>query len=143
MNDSVKIAQTTGECLACFEVLSVLRPHLQQKRFLELLPTMANEGYKLAYIEGAGGVVAVAGYRISHNLFMGKNLYVDDLITLEAERSKGHGETLLAFLRKLAVEQGCGTLHLDSGTHRGAAHKFYFKQGLTIASYHFSDQLND
>ena len=23
--------------------------------------------------------------------------------------------------------------HLDSGTHRGQAHKFYFKQGLSIA----------
>lgn len=32
-------------------------------------------------------------------------------------------------------------LHLDSGTHRGRAHKFYFDQGFTIASYHFSEAL--
>ena len=33
--------------------------------------------------------------------------------------------------------------HLDSGTQRGEAHKFYFNQGFTITSYHFSEQLQN
>lgn len=141
MSKTVKIASTMGDYVACFNVINSLRPHLDQKQFLELVPKMANEGYQLAYIENEAGVVAAAGFRISHNLFMGKNLYIDDLITLDSQRSKGYGETLMAWLRKLATEEGCNKLHLDSGTHRGEAHKFYFRQGLTIASYHFSEDL--
>jgi len=46
-------------------------------------------------------------------------------------------------LRANATEAGCNYYHLDSGTHRDQAHKFYFRQGFTIASYHFSEQLNN
>jgi len=137
----VHLATSDGKIQDCFTVLKTLRLHLDQGAFLRSVKAMQVEGYQLAYIDSSMGVIAVAGFRISHNLFMGKNLYVDDLITLESERSKGHGENLLAFLRKLALEEGCSTLHLDSGTHRGEAHKFYFKQGLRIASYHFSEAL--
>jgi len=73
---------------------------------------------------------------------MGKHLYIDDLVTAESQRSKGYGETLVRWLRELAIKEGCTYLHLDSGTHRGRAHKFYFEQGFTIASYHFSEELN-
>lgn len=141
MQQTVKMANTNDEYIACFEVIKYLRPHLNQQQFLELMPKIISEGYQLAYIETNIGVVALAGFRLSHNLFMGKNLYVDDLITLESERSKGYGETLMQWLRKIAVEEGCTKLHLDSGTHRGEAHKFYFRQGLTIASYHFSEDI--
>lgn len=73
---------------------------------------------------------------------MGKYLYIDDLVTAESQRSKGYGETLVRWLRELAIKEGCTYLHLDSGTHRGRAHKFYFEQGFTIASYHFNEELN-
>jgi GNAT superfamily N-acetyltransferase len=102
---------------------------------------MEKDGYKLAYIREEANIVAVAGYRINTNLFMGKHLYIDDLVTAESQRSKGYGENLLSWLRELAISEGCSYLHLDSGTHRGRAHKFYFEQGFTIASYHFSEQL--
>jgi len=141
MNSVVKIAGTADEYIACFEVIKQLRPHLDQQQFLALIPKITNEGYRLAYILGDSAVVAAAGFRVGHNLFMGKNLYVDDLVTLKSERSKGYGETLINYLRKLAIEEGCHKLHLDSGTHRGEAHKFYFRQGLTIASYHFSEDV--
>ena len=55
--------------------------------------------------------------------------------------SDGIGQQLLQWLRDIAVSEGCQFFHLDSGTHRGHAHKFYFEQGLTIASYHFSEKL--
>lgn len=74
---------------------------------------------------------------------MGKHLYIDDLMSSEKQRSKGYGEKLMAWLRVLAKVENCSYLHLDSGAHRGSAHKFYFKQGLTIASYHFSEKLNN
>ncbi len=138
-----KQATTDIEIENCFDVMSELRTQLKKDTFLSTVRQMETEGYKLAFIEDGGKVVAVAGYRIYSNLFMGKHLYVDDLVTSENARSKGYGEQLIQWLRNVAKEESCNFYHLDSGTHRGAAHKFYFKQGFTIASYHFSEQLND
>ena len=102
---------------------------------------MQKEGFNLTFLQVDSQVVAVAGYRIYSNLHMGKHCYVDDLVTASAHRSKGYGEKMITWLRAQALQAGCGVFHLDSGTHRGRAHKFYFEQGLTIASYHFSEEL--
>ena len=98
-------------------------------------------GLRLACIREDGRVVAVAGYRIANNLFCGKHLYVDDLVTAESERSKGHGKALLAWLRALAVENDCDVFHLDSGVQRKRAHQFYLREGMDLSSYHFSERL--
>lgn len=136
-----KHATTDSDIAKCFPVMLELRPHLEEASFVNLVRQIEKQGFKLAYIEANGNVVAVAGYRIVTNLFMGKNLYVDDLITSENTRSQGYGESMLSWLRSLALENGCNYLHLDSGTHREQAHKFYFRQGLTISSFHFSEKL--
>ena len=136
-------AKTDSEIRNCFDVMSELRTHLKREDFLAIVRHMETEGFRLAYIEDAGLVVAVAGYRICTNLFMGKHLYVDDLVTSANVRSKGHGEQMINWLRTKAINADCRFFHLDSGTQRGQAHKFYFKQGFTIASYHFSEQLSE
>ena len=131
-------ALTDQEIADCFPVISELRPHLEATEFIALVRQMESEGYRLAYLRDSENVVAVAGYRISTNLFMGKNLYVDDLVTGSKFRSKGFGETLLTWLHQLAVSENCKVLHLDSGTQRHQAHKFYFRQGMVATSFHFA-----
>ena len=84
-------AITDIEIEKCFDVMSELRTHLNKSEFLSTVRNMETEGYKIAFIEEKGKVVATAGYRIYTNLFMGKHLYVDDLVTAEVERSKGYG----------------------------------------------------
>ena len=137
----IKQAITDIEIENCFEVMVELRTHLKKEAFLNLVRHMETEGYKLAFIEDKGKVVAAAGYRIYTNLFMGKHLYVDDLVTLENKRSRGYGEQMVKWLRDIAIKENCNFYHLDSGTQRKDAHKFYFRQGFTIASFHFSEQL--
>lgn len=134
-------AETNEEILSCYSVMAELRPHLEKSEFIALVRSMETEGFQLAFIKNDDVVVAAAGYRIYTNLFMGKHLYVDDLVTSSSFRSKGFGEDLIDWLRDLARSSDCKWFHLDSGTQRGSAHKFYFKQGFTIASYHFSEQL--
>jgi hypothetical protein len=85
----IKIVKTDIDIGKCFAVIHQLRPHLMQESFNEYIKTLLFEGYQLAYKEVNERVVCVAGFRISHNLFAGKNLYIDDLVTLEEERSKG------------------------------------------------------
>ena len=86
-------------------------------------------------------VVGVAIYRISENTFAGINMYVDDLVTDEIERSRGVGRTLMAHLERVARDAGCANLRLDSGTHRQQAHKFYFREGMVITSFSFNKPL--
>jgi GNAT superfamily N-acetyltransferase len=132
----------TDEAISdCYEVMAELRPHVSRADFLQRVRAMQADGLRLTCIREGGRVVAVAGYRISNNLFCGKHLYVDDLVTAEAERSKGHGKALLAWLRALAVENDCDIFHLDSGVQRKRAHQFYLRERMELSSYHFSERL--
>lgn len=96
-------------------------------------------GYRLACVDvPAAGFVAAAGFRLSENLAWGRFLYVDDLVTRSEYRSKGYGTTLLSWLKDYAAQAGCVQLHLDSGIQRKDAHRFYEREGLCVAGYHFS-----
>jgi GNAT superfamily N-acetyltransferase len=68
-------------------------------------------------------------------------MYVDDLVTLPTHRSKGFGSALLNWLRQHARHEGCAELHLDSGMQRKDAHRFYEREGMTIAGLHFAQSI--
>lgn len=99
-------------------------------------------GYRLAVVEEDDtGVVAVAGFRIGESLSWGRFLYVDDLVTSETHRSRGHGARLLSWLRDYAIAEGCQQLHLDSGIQREDAHRFYEREGMSKSGFHFAEPL--
>ena len=137
----VEHADSDRDIAECYEVMAELRPHIPREQFLPLVRSMQADGYRLACIRDDGRVVAVAGYRFGTNLFCGRHLYVDDLVTADSERSKGHGRELLAWLRALALESGCDVFHLDSGVQRKRAHAFYLREGMEQSSLHFSVRL--
>jgi len=62
-------------------------------------------------------------------------------VTAEGQRGKHYGETLMAWMERRARDEGCETFSLDSGTQRTGAHKFYFRLGLPITSFHFAKKL--
>jgi GNAT superfamily N-acetyltransferase len=134
----IRIAATDTEIAACWPVMHELRPHVAEAEFLARVRNQEKAGYRLLLAEEEGGVVAVAGFRIGENLAWGRFLYVDDLVTLPAHRSKGTGSALLSWLKAHAAEQGCGQLHLDSGLQRRDAHRFYEREGLPAAGCHFA-----
>jgi GNAT superfamily N-acetyltransferase len=136
-------AVTDDEIASFFDTMAELRPHLERPDFVPLVRSMQADGYRLACIRADGGVVSVAGYRISTSLFMGRNLYVDDLVTTANARSQGHGRELLYWLRGIAIANDCRYLHLDSGVQRRRAHEFYLREGLELSSYHFSLRLDE
>jgi GNAT superfamily N-acetyltransferase len=138
---AVHLAETDSQILACFPVLGELRPHLVEAQFLARIRRQMAGGYALAAVAEGGRVVAVAGFRILEGLAWGKYLYVDDLVTAEAARSRGHGKELLDWLIAQAESRGCAELHLDSGVQRFAAHRFYLRERLDITSHHFQLKL--
>lgn len=136
-------------------------PRLKQEVYTvlrELRTTLTVDQLELVYREGfpqglrftaayrhAGGepteCVGVAGWRIMWLTLALKKLYVDDLVTTEGARSLGVGRALLRYLEAKAKEAGCTRLDLDSGTYRGHAHKFYFRENLLIDAFHFWKQI--
>lgn len=137
----VKEMISDSEVLSTFLVMSQLRTHLNEEKYLERIKGMREHGYRLAAVVENGEIRCVAGFRIQDYLFRGKHLYVDDLVTDENARSKGHGKLMLDWLADEARENGCERFHLDSGVQRQEAHRFYFREGMSISAFHFSKGL--
>ncbi|MGC2519052.1 MAG: GNAT family N-acetyltransferase [Burkholderiales bacterium] len=93
-----------------------------------------------AAVDGAE-VTGVAVYRMYENTWSGRQLYVDDLVTDQVRRSRGVGRALLGHLENKARAAGFENLSLDSGTQRQQAHKFYFREGMVVTSFHFGKKL--
>jgi len=137
----IKIAQSDEEILACFKAMKELRTHLIEDEFIARIKELMSDGYMLASLTRGNEVACVAGFKISKNLFIGNHLYVEDLSTIESDRSHGYGKQMIKWLRDLAREKGCSAIHLDSGVHRHRAHKFYLNQNMDIICYHFLEKL--
>jgi GNAT superfamily N-acetyltransferase len=139
----VKEAITDADIARVCRVMRELRPHIASEReFLERTRRQQTQsGWRLICAEDNGTPVAAAGFRISEWLAWGKALYVDDLICLESHRGKGFAEALMHWMEDLARKEGCGEFHLDTGTHRLPAHRFYHRLKLGITSFHFQKKL--
>ena len=100
------------------------------------------QGYRLAgsFEASEEQASAAAGFRVVEMLSWGRGLYVDDLVTRPDRRGRGHADALFAWLDEEARRLGCDQFHLDSGVgaDRADAHRFYFRHGLRITSYHFA-----
>ena len=137
-----------GETKLAWLAIRELRPHVASAE--ELVERVDGrqraEGYRLigCFVEGEDQAVAVAGFRVGHNLPDGHHLYVDDLVTQEPFRGQGHAGHLMDWMRQEALRLGCVSLQLDSavGPERQAAHRFYFGKGMRITAYHFELELS-
>ena len=139
----VREASSDADIAHLYPVMRALRPHIDSADdFLaRVRRQQAGSGWRLIYVEDAGAPVAAAGFRISEWLAWGKALYVDDLICLESHRGKGFAEALMRWMEETARTHGCAQFHLDSGTHRLGAHRFYHRLKLAITSFHFQKTL--
>jgi GNAT superfamily N-acetyltransferase len=135
-----------GEAAAAAAALLALRPHFgDAEAVARRAEEQRAEGYRLAAVfeSGTADAPAAAGFRIARNLAWGRHLYVDDLVTAASRRGRGHADRLFAWLEDEARNCGCTQFHLDSGLgeDRQDAHRFYFRHGLRIASFHFAREL--
>ncbi|MDP2825590.1 MAG: GNAT family N-acetyltransferase [Sulfuritalea sp.] len=117
-----------------------LRTGLPADYAARLSSVFANGARMSVATEGVA-VRGVALWRVIENTYEGRRLYVDDLVTDEAHRSRGIGRSLLQHLERCARELQCDVLALDSGTQRTDAHRFYFREGLVIPAFSFRKTL--
>jgi len=111
---TTRIAETADEIHSCYGVVRELRSHLSESEFVARVERQAPQGYRLAFLSEAGVPVCAAGFRLADTL---------------------------AWLLERARAADCAALHLDSGTQRADAHRFYEREGLNISSYHFQIEL--
>jgi GNAT superfamily N-acetyltransferase len=117
-----------------------LRPHLRADYIGRMREVFAS-GAEMAVAVKGERVLGVTVFRMAERTHSGREMYCDDLVTSAKERSGGVGHALMQYMEKLANERGCDCLTLDSGTQRQQAHKFYFREGMTIPSFHFEKPL--
>jgi GNAT superfamily N-acetyltransferase len=123
-------------------VLKQLRTTLTGKQFSEIYAEGHPQGLRFTAAYDGESCVGVAGWRLMATTAAGRKLYVDDLVTAEAQRGRGVGSALLSELQRRAREAGCTAIDLDSGTSREDAHRFYFRERMSISSLHFKRALS-
>lgn len=134
------ISKSDQDILAVTDVMSALRPQLNRQNSVAILSGMMDRGYHLLAVEAENKLVAACGYRFTEHLHWGKAIYIDDLSTLPEARRKGYARLLLDEIVRIAKENHCRQVHLDSGcgANRYDAHRLYLSYGFNITSHHFA-----
>lgn len=123
----------------CYPVMLQLRPQLvSESDFVTRWRRQAADGYRLLALLDGPRIVALAGFRVQENLVYGRFLYIDDLVTDEVLRGAGHGERLMAGLKKEARALGCDKLVLDTPLSNSLGQRFYFRNGLLATALRFN-----
>jgi GNAT superfamily N-acetyltransferase len=117
-----------------------LRPHLPDDYIGKMQRVFAG-GARMSVAVRDDAVAGVAVHRMHENTVDGVQMYCDDLVTQANARSSGVGAALMRHMEALARAAGCAKLNLDSGTQRQQAHKFYFREGMVVTSFHFAKPL--
>jgi len=117
-----------------------LRHQLPADYVIKMSRVFAGGGRMVVAAEG-DAVRGVGVWRVHENTFSGVQMYVDDLVTDPAHRSTGVGHAMMEWLQAKALALGCEAYDLDSGTQRTQAHKFYFREGMVVTSFHFAKKL--
>ena len=129
-----------GLLAAAERVHRQLRPHL--KDYAGRMKEVLGAGAEMAVAVEGGEVRGVTVFRILEKTHSGRDLYCDDLVTDETKRSTGVGHALMLYMEGICRERSCDTFSLDSGAQRQQAHKFYFREGMTITSFHFDKKIS-
>jgi GNAT superfamily N-acetyltransferase len=139
-NNNIEILHAHDEAVVrqCWDVFRELRPHLSEAEFLQRWRRQNAEGYRIVYLKSEDGVVAAAGFRILNTMAWGKIIYLDDLVALASEHSRGWGTQLLQWLQETARQNHCEGIHLDTGYHRFAAHRAYLRNGFRLNCHHLT-----
>lgn len=87
-------------------------------------------------------LVGFCSLTIKNNLWQAGNLaHIDELVVDELHRGKGYGKQLIDSITKIAIENNCKRIELDSAFHRSKSHSFYESIGYEKRGYLLSKLL--
>jgi ribosomal protein S18 acetylase RimI-like enzyme len=124
----VRELSSDAEIAAAYPLARQLRDRIREETFLDEVRRQQREGYRLFGGFEGDRLVSLVGVRRSHTLSRGEHLFVDDLVTAEDSRRRGHGRVMMRALAELAAADGIPRVYLDA---RLTAKGFY--EGLGFA----------
>ncbi|MDR0997093.1 MAG: GNAT family N-acetyltransferase [Zoogloeaceae bacterium] len=66
-----------------------------------------------------------------------RHWHLDDVVVDQGCRDQGIGQALLRHMEEEARARNCQAITLDSRVARERAHRFYFREGFMVKSFHF------
>ncbi len=131
-----------SELERCFPIMKELRPHLNLEDYISIYEEAhQKDGYEILALEQDKNVLAVMGYRYLTDFVRGKHLYIDDLVSSEAFRSKGLGAELLKIAEDIAKKNQCKSLRLCTGLENARGIQFYERNGWTQRAYAYTKKI--
>ncbi|MFA7743995.1 MULTISPECIES: GNAT family N-acetyltransferase [Salinicoccus] len=126
---TIKELNTEEEFHSAFPIMQQLRTHLDEEQYINLVKEAKEvDNYLMYALFDNEEIVAVCGFKPMITLYYGRFVWVCDLVTDSAIRSKGHGKQLLDFIHEWAEKNNYESVALSSGLARKEAHKFYEKK---------------
>lgn len=135
-------AKNKSDLVRFYPVIKELRTELSYAEYLNIYETAhAQDGYEIVGLESGTNIMAVMGYRVLVDFVHGKHLYIDDLVSTAAQRSKGFGARLLAYAEEVARTLGCKSLRLCAGIDNEIGQKFYEREGWDLRAVVYKKKL--
>ncbi|MCC7572560.1 MAG: GNAT family N-acetyltransferase [Candidatus Methanofastidiosum sp.] len=104
---------------------------------------LENKSNKYLIARNKNVIVGFISLSTKNSMWQEGNIgHIDELIVDKNFRKMGVGLLLLDAITKIARENGCKRLELDSAFHRKEAHIFYEKNGFENRAFIFSKSLS-
>ena len=123
-------------------LVQVLNPALDEALLATRLNEMVGQGYQCAGAYDGDMLVGVCGIWVATRFYCGKYLEPDNVVVHPDYRSRGVGQTLMAWVYDYARSLNCEVVELNSYVSSPRAHKFYFGEGFGILGFHFQKTLD-
>ena len=100
---------------------------------------IADDDKRILVALAGGMVVGMASVlllpRLNH---ASRELYIPELVVSQQYRGRGLGKALTKYCIRLAAENGCHRIRLESGSQRTSSHRFYLDLGFEQSALSFS-----
>jgi ribosomal protein S18 acetylase RimI-like enzyme len=133
-----------GDKPAALELLSILNPSTPPAELEDRLTAILSNHphYQITGAYVSGKLVGLCGAWIATKIWCGKYLELDNLIVHPDHRSANIGTLLIRHFEKIAKEENCKILTLDSYTSNHPSHRLYHRLGFEIWGFHFVKPLD-
>lgn len=138
----VKELSTKSEMMKAFFLVQQMYEKMDEATFSQMVDEMIERNdYKMVGAFADGKMIGVSGFWISCMLYCGRYLQVSNLVVDRDNRKGGVGKKLLDYLEKIARDEDCKKVVLDSYTENKKSHSLYFRENFYIRGLHYMKDL--
>jgi ribosomal protein S18 acetylase RimI-like enzyme len=130
----------TDELHKMLPLLSQFYPQLSEEILSKRLSEISDLNWKCIGVLNRDDLVGLSGYWLNTRLYCGKYLYIDHFVIDSKYHRSGVGRQLLGYLKRIAEQNNCEQICLDTFVTNSLAQSFWTRQGFNIAGFHYITQ---